>query len=169
NILEELKDIVIERDDTTKDKFHKLIEDAEVVDIEGPHDMEYFFKEISRRLGKILQMDTKYLFDKFIEREKESSTVISEGLSIPHIVVEGKHVFKILLARAKTGIIFPDDKVVHIIFVLVGSTDERNLHLKALSAIAQITQEPRFYKRWFRATDKEELKTIVLLAERRRF
>ena len=70
--------------------------------------------------------------------------------------------------RAKAGVIFPEDNVAHIIFILVGSFDERNLHLKALAAIAQITQSPEFDKKWFEATNEEELKNIVLLAERRR-
>jgi len=169
NILVELKNIVLERDEMTKDKFHRLIEEAEVLDMEGPHDMEYFFKEASSILGKKLNIDSQYLLKELIEREKNSSTVISKGLAIPHIVIEGKNIFEILLIRARSGIIFPNDQVVHVIFVLVGSSDERNLHLKVLSAIAQITQEEKFYDKWFQAANKDELKNIVLLAERKRF
>jgi amino acid transporter/mannitol/fructose-specific phosphotransferase system IIA component (Ntr-type) len=169
NILVELKDIVLERDGMLKDEFHRLIEEAEVLDMGGPHEMEYFFFKISDVLGKKLNIDPQYLTNEFIRREKASSTVISKGLAIPHIVIEGKNVFKILLVRSKIGIIFPNDKVIHIIFVLVGSSDVRNLHLRALSAIAQITQEPSFYDKWFKATSRDELKNIILLAQRIRF
>jgi mannitol/fructose-specific phosphotransferase system IIA component (Ntr-type) len=82
--------------------------------------------------------------------------------------VDGENIFKILLIRAKAGVIFPDDQLVHIIFILVGSSDERNLHLKVLAAIAQITQVPEFDKNWLAASSKEELRNIVLLADRRR-
>ena len=169
NILVELKDIVLERDQTIKDKFHRLIEKAEVLDIEGPIKMEDFFKQASGILARRLGADPQYLFREFMEREKQSSTVISKGLAIPHIVIEGKNIFEVLLVRVKTGIIFPKDEVVHTAFVLVGSSDERNLHLKVLSAIAQVTQEEKFYDKWFQAANDEELKNIVLLAERRRF
>ncbi len=168
NLLTELKDIVIQRDEIVEDRFHKLIEESKVLDIEVPFKMEDFFKEVSDVLGKELDLAPEELFKKFVEREKESSTVIRKGLAIPHIVVEGKNIFKILMVRAKAGVIFPEDKLAHIIFVLIGSSDERNLHLKVLAAIAQITQTPEFDKKWLESSNEEELKNIVLLAERRR-
>ena len=168
NLLTELKDIVVDRDEIIKDKFHHLIEEAKVLDIEGPLRMEDFFRQISEILAKDLNLDPQTLFKKFIERERESSTLVRKGLAIPHIVAGDKDTFKIILVRARTGIIFPKDEVAHIIFVFVGSADVRNLHLKVLAAIAQITQNPEFDKKWFEATNIDELKNIVLLAERRR-
>ncbi|NQT32778.1 MAG: PTS sugar transporter subunit IIA, partial [Candidatus Omnitrophica bacterium] len=46
--------------------------------------------------------------------------------------------------------------------------DERNFHLRALSAIAQIVQDPRFEKKWMKARSKEALRDIVLLGKRKR-
>jgi len=168
NLLTELKDIVIHRDKVTEDRFHKLIEESRVLDIETPLKMEVLFRDVADILGRDLNLDPQKLFKRFMEREMESSTVLRKGLSIPHIVIEGKDIFKILLVRARAGIIFPGDKLAHIIFVLVGSSDERNLHLKVLAAIAQVTQSPEFDKKWFEARNKDELKNIILLAERRR-
>jgi amino acid transporter/mannitol/fructose-specific phosphotransferase system IIA component (Ntr-type) len=168
NLLTELKDIVIQRDEIVEDRFHKLIEEGEVLDIEVPLKMRDFFKKVSDILGKDLNLAPQDLFRKFVEREKESSTIIRPGLAIPHIVVKGENVFKILVVRAKAGIIFPEDRLAHIIFVLIGSSDERNLHLKVLAAIAQITHTPEFDKKWLKATNKEALKNVILLAERRR-
>lgn len=168
NLLTELKDIVIKRDEIVEDKFHKLIEESQVLDIDMPLEMKDFFKDVSNILSKDLDIGPHELFKKFIQREKDSSTMIRPGLAIPHIIIEGKDTFKILLVRAKAGIISTDDKLAHIVFVLVGSTDQRNLHLKALAAIAQITQDPEFDQKWLRAANKEELKNIILLAERRR-
>ncbi|MBA3066368.1 PTS sugar transporter subunit IIA [bacterium] len=71
--------------------------------------------------------------------------------------------------RAKAGIIFPGDKLCHVIFVIVGSSDKRSLHLKELAAIAQVTQNPEFEKMWFAAKNEEELKHVVLLSERTRY
>lgn len=168
NLLTELKDIVIQRDKIIEDRFHRLIEQSRVLDIEEPVRMEDFFKKVCNVLSEDLNLFPDELFRKFMEREKESSTVIRKGLAIPHIIVEGEKTFKILIVRAKAGIIFPEDKVAHIIFVLIGSSDERNLHLKVLAAIAQITQTPEFDKKWLQASNKDELKNIILLAERRR-
>ncbi|MFH0763339.1 MAG: amino acid permease [Candidatus Omnitrophota bacterium] len=168
SLLVELKDIVVQRDKIKEDKFHKLIEESQVMDIEAPMRMEDFFKEASENLGRQLNLEPQELFKKFITREKESSTVIRKNLSIPHIIVEGEGIFRIILARAKAGVIFPNDEIAHIIFVLAASLDQRNLHLKVLAAIAQITQHPEFDKKWLGAANKEDLKNIVLLSERRR-
>jgi len=168
NLLTELRDIVIQRDELTKDRFHKLIEESMVFDIEEVLEMEDFFRDISNFLAKELNSKPQELFKKFIEREKESSTVIRKGMAIPHICVKGKKIVKTLLVRAKAGVIFPQDEVVHIIFVLLGSSGERILHLKILAAIAEITQSPEFDKKWLEASSKEDLKNILLLADRRR-
>ena len=53
--------------------------------------------------------------------------------------------------------------------MLVGTRDERNFHLRALAAIAQIAQDEDFDKIWLAARNSEELRDIVLLAERKRF
>jgi basic amino acid/polyamine antiporter, APA family len=167
-LLTELKNVVMQRDDVIEDRFHKLVEESRVLDIDEPIKAEDLFREISIILSRELGLGFHELFTKFSEREKEASTVLRKGLAIPHIVVEGSNVFKIFLIRARAGIIFPDDNVAHIIFILIGSFDERNLHLKSLAAIAQITQQPEFDKCWLSAGGKEELRNIILLADRRR-
>ncbi|MFH1854090.1 MAG: amino acid permease [Candidatus Omnitrophota bacterium] len=168
NLLIELKDIVMQRDMITEDRFHKMVEESQVFDIEQPLKWEDFFRDMSKGLAAETRQGADNLFAKFVEREKESSTVLRKGLAIPHIVISGKNIFKIVLVRARAGVIFPDDKLAHIIFMLVGSSDERNLHLKVLAAIAQITEAPGFDEKWFEARNTDELKNIVLLAERRR-
>ncbi|MGB2631129.1 MAG: amino acid permease [Candidatus Omnitrophota bacterium] len=168
NLLTELKDIVIKREGIIEQKFYKLVEESMVLDIEAPLKLEDFFKQVSDGLGKNLNLKSEDLFSKFIEREKESSTVIAKGLAIPHIFVKGKNTNKLVLVRARAGIIFPEDQLVHTAFVLVGSSGERVLHLKILAAIATIVQSHDFEKKWFEAQGEEELKHVILLAERKR-
>ena len=168
SLLTELRDIVIQRDEIIEDKFHKLMKEGRVLDIEPPLKMEDFFRKISDILSEDLGIKSDELFKKFLEREIESSTVIGKGLAIPHIAIKGENIFKVILIRAKAGIIFPQDQLVHISFVFVGSSGDRILHLKVLSAIAQVTQSPGFTKEWMEAKNEEDLRNVVLLAERRR-
>jgi len=109
------------------------------------------------------------LLDSLLAREKESTTEIRPGLAIPHITIEGEHKFELVIARCTAGINFTEAlPPVYALFILVGSRDERNFHLRALSAIAQIAQDMNFDKDWLRAKNIEELRDIVLLAKRRR-
>jgi len=60
------------------------------------------------------------------------------------------------------------EEPVHAAFILAGTEDLRNYHLRVLMFIAQITQEADFEERWMRAAGTEELRNIVLLAKRTR-
>jgi mannitol/fructose-specific phosphotransferase system IIA component (Ntr-type) len=53
-----------------------------------------------------------------------------------------------------------------VIFALLGSEDQRTFHLKALMSIAQIIQNKNFIDNWKKAKDKEDLRNLILLAER---
>jgi len=166
----ELKQVIRERDNIVEDRFDKLIEKSTVLDLEGFVSQDELFKQVSDALSQELGVDSGKLRKMFISREKGSSTVIRKGLAIPHIIIDGKNVFRILLVRSRNGIVFSSSRVpVHAAFVLVGSKDERNFHLRALAAIAQICQQPHFDDSWLRARNVQELRDIVLLAERRRF
>jgi mannitol/fructose-specific phosphotransferase system IIA component (Ntr-type) len=112
-------------------------------------------------------MDPKVVRDLLEQQERDSTTAIHTGLAIPHIVIEGESQFDIILVRARDGIDFGEHMPpVHIVFALAGTRDERNFHLQALMAIAQIVQNKDFEKIWIRARNTEELRDIVLLAQR---
>ena len=165
----ELRDILIERDDIIEDRFDQLIRECEILDIKGKRPADKIFRKVSAILAKRLKTDEYILFEKFIHREAEGSTVIQPGLAIPHVVVEGENKFDILLIRARDGIDFPHaDDPVRIMFVMAGSRDERNYHLRALMAIAQIAQEKQFEQQWLTARNAEAIRNLILLSTRKR-
>ena len=165
----ELKQIIRERDGIELDRFDNIIENSIVLDLDRTTSVEDFFSLVAEKMKDRLKVSPSRLLELLVAREKESSTVLSPGLAIPHIIIEGEHQFDILLARSRKGIVFSEDApAVHSAFVLVGTSDERNFHLRALSAIAQIVQDPRFEKRWMSARGEQPLRDIVLLGERKR-
>jgi APA family basic amino acid/polyamine antiporter len=165
----ELREIIRERDDIVKDKFDHIIEQAQILDIGERITADELFKLAAKTLAERLNVEEPYLFHKLIQREKESSTVLMPGLAIPHIITEGYHEFEILMVRCKPGITFsPETQDVHAVFILVGTKDERNFHLRALAAIAQIVQDTDFEKKWLAAKSKEALRDLILLGKRSR-
>jgi len=165
----ELRDILIERDDIIEDRFDRLIRECEVLDIQGRREAEEVFRRVSKILERRLDINEYVLFEKFIHREAEGGTVIQPGLAIPHIVVDGEKKFDILLVRCRDGIDFPHaPDPVRVMFVLAGSQDERNYHLRALMAIAQIAQEKDFEQRWLAARDTAGIRNLILLSARKR-
>jgi APA family basic amino acid/polyamine antiporter len=165
----ELRDILMERDEIIEDRFDQLIRGCEILDLQGRKSAENVFRRVAGTLAKRLKTDEYVLFEKFLHREAEGGTVIQPGFAIPHIIVEGQKKFDILLVRAVDGIDFPHaPDPVRIMFVLAGSSDERNYHLRALMAIAQIGQEKQFEQRWLTARNTEAIRNLILLSTRKR-
>jgi len=165
----ELKEILVERDNIVEDRFDKLIKECRILDIEGPATYEEFFDTVAYHTSEHLHTDADSLHSQLVEREKASTTAIAPGLAIPHVIIGGEGKFDILLARCRRGITFGESAPpVHIVFVLLGTRDERSFHLKSLMWIAQIAQNPQFRERWMNARDEGELRNIILLAARDR-
>jgi mannitol/fructose-specific phosphotransferase system IIA component (Ntr-type) len=166
---EELREIIRRRDDIVKDRFDHIVERCVVLDIDKSVSIDEFFHLVSKQLSSRLGVQENNIYKRLARREKESSTVLSDNLAIPHIIVEGEHIFDVLIARCKEGVIFSEARSqVRAIFVIAGSKDERNFHLYSLSAIAQIVQDPDFERRWGAAKSTEVLRDIVLLGQRKR-
>ncbi len=73
------------------------------------------------------------------------------------------------MARAHEGIDFGgNSELVHIVFVLAGTMEERNFHLKALMAITEITTASGFDGLWAKCRTIQGLRDLVLLSKRRR-
>ena len=166
-LAEEVKDILIERDEIVEDRFDKIIKEASIIEIEKEMNSRELFQLISSQFAQKFNIDRKEIYDLLEKREEDSTTVIHKGLAIPHIIIAGESKFDIIVIRSKTGIIFKQDSPpVHIVFALAGSKNERNFHLQALMAIAQIVQSSDFPGAWMKAETVKELKNLILLSDR---
>ena len=165
----ELKEIIHERDNISRDSFDHLIDECSVLDIEGPMEQQDFFDLVAGSLAEKLNVKQARLKKMLVEREEESSTVLSPFLAIPHVIIKGSDVFEILIARSREGIVFSEDfPRVHAVFVLIGTQDTRSVHLHSLAAIAQIFQDADFEKRWMNAKNEKSLRDIIHLSQRKR-
>ncbi|MCQ9206498.1 MAG: amino acid permease, partial [Omnitrophica bacterium] len=78
---DELRDILLERDQIVEDRFDHLIADCSILDLGRSLSMEDFFKEASGIIAKELNVSSDGIFNSLAKREKESSTVIGPGLA----------------------------------------------------------------------------------------
>lgn len=168
-VLPEVRRIISSKHQTAADRFNLLVKESRIMDLKQSMDLNTFFTMVAHTLSDQLKMSSSTIFDLLVKREQEVTTVLAPGLAVPHIIIEGEKKFSILLARCKKGIEFSDAKPrVHAVFVLIGSKDERQFHLRALSFIAQTVMDPRFEKKWMRAKNRQALKDLVLQPEHRR-
>ncbi len=166
---EELSEILRERDGVDEDRFDRLIRKAIVLDFPGEIARDKLFEKLAGAFSLRLETGYEEILKRLNEREKESTTLVADDLAIPHIVLDGEDGFEIVLVRAKEGILYEDSlRKPKIVFALAGASAERNFHLQCLMAIAQITRTSDFSQRWASAFDEEELRLLILLAERNR-
>ena len=127
------------------------------------------FEIVASALSKRLEVDEEVIFNRLIQREIQSSTVIAPGIAIPHTVIEGTGKFDIIILRCRKGITLPNAaEPVYTMFILMASSDELNFYLRTLAAVAQIAQDKEFDDNWLKAQNVEQLRNILLLAERKR-
>lgn len=166
---DELREIALERDEIVADRFDHMVGGCRILDLPERLPADELFRMAASAMAGRLGVDDRVILDKLRAREAESSTVLQPGLAVPHIVVDGEGVFEIVPVRCREGIVFHADKPpVHTAFILAGSPDERNYHLRVLMAIAHIVQEHRFAERWRAASGPEALRDILLLSQRTR-
>ncbi len=165
----ELKQIIRERDGIIKDRFDHIIEDCIVLDIQEPTDLDGFFRLVAERIETRVATPASELVIALRAREDQSSTTLTPDLAVPHVIIKGEKKFEILLARARSGIAFSGHAPgVYGIFVLVGTQDERNFHLRALAALAQVVGNPEFMPQWMKARGEQALRDLVLLGRHQR-
>ena len=156
--------------DPAAHRFEELVDRATILDVEEALQAEQFFLLVSGILADKIGESTDHVHELLVQRERDSSTVIVPGVAIPHIMIEGEGITEMVIARSRTGVSFwGADSDARIIFVIAGSRDERKFHLRILSAIAQLFQDPSFEQRWMEVASGEDLRQVILSTERRRF
>ena len=165
----ELEDIISGEDSMEKDRFDQIVEKCRIIDLDLTKKKEEAFEIALAEIAKNVDINTDEVYEKLIEREKTSSTALSPFFAVPHVVLEGENIFELLIMRSRKGIYFSDTAPnVHSLFFLLGTMDQRHFHLVALSAIAQIVQDPTFETNWLKAVNADELRKLILKAERKR-
>ncbi|MBN1308885.1 MAG: amino acid permease [Chitinispirillaceae bacterium] len=167
----ELRTIVEDRDAITRDEFDRAVEQSCFVELDGAASLDDLWNAVSGNLCACfsLQISLEDIVELLRERENESSTAISDFVAIPHVIMGGEQQFHLVLVRSRQGIRFNDEHgAIHAVFILFGSKDMRNLHLRALAAIAQVVQHPSFSKRWMKGKGHQDLKDLLLLSKRHR-
>ncbi len=166
----ELREVVRMRDNVTEDSFDDAIENAPVIIEDGDATQEDLFSKAARAAAEKLHLDSSFLLDRLLTRERASSTVIAPGVAIPHIILPGQRdQFLIVLAKAEQGIQFAGeetpDGVQTVIFLFAGE-NRRTTHLRALAMVAQIIISATFDKRWQAARTAQQIREIFLLEKR---
>lgn len=108
-----------------------------------PHCGELSRDEIIRRLvediyrsGRVPPTGIDETVASVLSREKDGSTVIMDGLALPHARIEGLAQPRVAVATSERGVVWPsEDSPVHVVFLLLIPRDKPALYLQILRAL----------------------------------
>ena len=166
---EELREILIDRDDIEEERFEQLIKKCEIVDVFKYMRPDKFAWLIAHKLADRLDLDKDKLHALLKKREKDSNIIVHPGIAIFSHIIKGRDKFEIILVRSKKGIMLSDDAdPVHAFFVIVASPDQQSFYYHSLMWIIQTAEETDFEKEWIKAKDSDELRDIILKSWKKR-
>lgn len=164
----ELRRILYHSDEMATDPFIQRIEHSPISDILGAVEVKEAFDFVTRYLAEETSLPQSALLTWLLEREQQSSTVITPFVAIPHLVIEGAQIFHLFIARCQQGIRFSSDHpAVKAMFVIIGTKDARDRHLQTLAAIARIVQEESFEKKWTMASSEQQLRDLLIVLRKK--
>jgi amino acid transporter/mannitol/fructose-specific phosphotransferase system IIA component (Ntr-type) len=166
---EELREILVERDDLTESRFARKIRNCVVLDLEYFVAPEQFAEKVSKVLAKQLNMGQDDLYRRLVRREKDSNIIVRPGFAVISFHIKGRNRFQISLVRTKRGARFSEDlPPVRAAFIVVSSPDEQDFYLHCLMWLVQVAEGIDFEREWINAKDEEELRQVLLTSWKNR-
>jgi amino acid transporter/mannitol/fructose-specific phosphotransferase system IIA component (Ntr-type) len=166
---EELREILIERDNIIETRFEQNIKSCTVLDLKYFVPPEEFAEKVAEPLAKCLKMSEDDLYRRLIKREKSSNIIVRPGFAVISFHIKGRNKFEIELVRTKRGARFSEEfPPVRAAFIVVSSSDEQNFYLHSLMWMVEIAETVDFEKEWINAKDSNELREIILESWRKR-
>jgi amino acid transporter/mannitol/fructose-specific phosphotransferase system IIA component (Ntr-type) len=160
---EELREILIERDDITEARFERKIKKSVVLDLDYFVPPDEFAEKVAKPLAKRLNIDETELFNRLMKREKQSNIMVRPGFAVISFHIKGRKRFEIALVRTKKGARFSDDTPpVRAAFIIISTPDRENFYLHSLMWLVQIEEQTDFEKAWIEAESKDELREVIL-------
>ena len=166
---EELREILIDRDDIIQARFEDKIKNCVVLDLKYFVPPEQFAEKVAQPLAKRLKLSEKELYKRLMKRETDSNIMVRPGFAVISFHIKGRNKFEIALIRTKKGAIFSrTSPPVHAAFIIVSSPDKQNFYLHSLMWMVEIEEELDFESAWKEAKNENELREVFLSAFKKR-
>ncbi|MDP7079059.1 MAG: APC family permease [Candidatus Undinarchaeales archaeon] len=161
---EELREILMVRDDVSDARFNRLMENAVVLDLPRSHTPSSFSRSVARALAPRVDMRVNDLYQLLMEHKERDIRQIKPGSAVLSVPIKGHSGFEIVMIRCKEGIsLGKGSPPVYALFIIASSHDEHTFYLHSVTWITEVVEETIFDGEWLLAREPEELRDVVLL------
>ena len=166
---EELREILIERDELEEERFENVIKKCEILDLYKYLRPDKLAVLIAEKLSDRLDIREDKLYNFLVQKERDANVVVHPGIAVVSHMIKGRDKFELIIVRSKMGLILSDDvDPIRAFFIIVASPDKRSLYLHTLMWLIQIAEETDFEEEWRKAKDDDELREIILKSWKKR-
>ncbi|MBI9065099.1 MAG: amino acid permease [Marinilabiliaceae bacterium] len=159
---EELREILIERDEINREWFELLIEQVPVIDFKTPTSADEVADRASKQLTKKLKLPRQKMYQQLSTRLKDADSIVTPGTACIAIKIPGRRKFELLMVRCNKGCSLANDvSLINGLFIIIFSADEWNYQLHALSRIINIVRQREFRDQWMGAADNHEIHALM--------
>jgi amino acid transporter/mannitol/fructose-specific phosphotransferase system IIA component (Ntr-type) len=160
---EELREILIEKDELVEQRFENMLKNCLILDVKHPVQLNDVFKMVSEKLAHRMKVGAGSLYGKLIKREKRNHIIGKQGYSIIFSPINGEGKFKIAMVRTRKRVDYSDKyPPAHAFFIIVSTKDIKAFQLRSLMWLAQIAEKEEFNEKWLAAKDADGLRNVVL-------
>ena len=168
-IEEELREILIERDNISEERFERIIKKCPVIDLKTSLSPDEFTKIVTNSLAERLKTSREELFKLLIEREQKPQAIIHSRVVCLPLTIQGHSKFDVILVRDREGITFSyKSNPIYAALIIVHTPDEERFWYHSLMWMIAIVEKTDFAKEWLNAQNREELRDIILSSWRKR-
>lgn len=160
---EELREILIERDDITHEWFEQLIHKFPLIDMGSSVLPNELAEVAAKQLAPKTTTEQEKLYQMIVNKLYDPNIIIRPRVACLSVKIPGRRKFELLMIRNKEGIVLTEGQpAVNALFMVFYSSDEWNYQIHALSGIIKFVDDDTFSKKWINAENSQALYNILL-------
>ncbi|MBE90018.1 MAG: PTS IIA-like nitrogen-regulatory protein PtsN [Rhodospirillaceae bacterium] len=120
-------------------------------------------EELSKRAATETGLETRFLFDILVDRERLGPTGIGKGIAIPHAKITELKKIHSLFIRLEEPIDYeaPEEEPVDLLFVILAPENSESKYLKLLAQISRLLRDDHVCTKIRQANRSEKLCSVL--------
>jgi len=146
---EELREILIERDDISGKWFKNLIKRSALKPLAPSNTNEDIAQLAAQHFFRNQKAEQARLLHRIALRLDDPDIIVQDGVACLSVKTTMRRQFKLLMLKSQEGIVLSNsDRTVHAIFIILYSDDEWNRQIHAISRIIEQVEKEKFLNHW---------------------
>jgi len=176
NLDRELRGILKEKGLRKDDPFDQLVTRSHVFNFSDKTRFTDVVEKVAEKFSGVIPLTTNEITKQFLEGTRVGNTPVTKKVALPHLRIKNISQMEMIIVRATKGVEitfknplndFQEEiQEVKALFFLISPEDNPTQHLRILAQIAGVVDDPVFKENWFKASDEQEIKEILIHYER---